>query len=332
MEKVNLVLGANGHLGNNLVRLLLKKGEKVRAGVRKMDNQEPFQNLDCDRVYTELMDKDSLISAMKSIDTLYIAAAVYKSWAKDIQKEIVNVNIEGTRSILEAASIQEVKKIIYVSTTFTLDHHNVPINVNGWNNDKSDPYAWSKTEAEKLVWELAKKYNLDMVSVLPSGMIGPHCYGHLTPTMEVITKISNNQLPFDPCFNFNFIDIHDVAKTITVASEKGKPGERYILAQENPISSTEVFQIARSHFPNVKIPKKATYRKMIVLASIMSAVSKVTRRQPLLLPSLVRKFYQADWRFDVSKSKRDLGLNPKPSAQVLKETMEYIYQKKQKEN
>ena len=44
MEKVNLVLGANGHLGNNLVRLLLKKGEKVRAGVRKMDNQEPFQN------------------------------------------------------------------------------------------------------------------------------------------------------------------------------------------------------------------------------------------------------------------------------------------------
>ena len=56
MTKNNLVTGANGHLGNNLVRALLDRGETVRASVRNPDNQEPFVGLDCEIVGADLMD------------------------------------------------------------------------------------------------------------------------------------------------------------------------------------------------------------------------------------------------------------------------------------
>lgn len=48
MKKISLVTGANGHLGNNLVRELLKRGETVRAGVRDLNDKEPFIGLDCE--------------------------------------------------------------------------------------------------------------------------------------------------------------------------------------------------------------------------------------------------------------------------------------------
>lgn len=324
MNKLNLVLGANGHLGNNLVRILCKNGEKVRAGVRNIDHKEPFNGLDCKTVFADILDKDSLINAMKGVDTLYIAAAVYKSWAKDIQNEIINVNIKGTKNILEAAAACRVNKIIYTSSTFALNHDNVPTDESGWNQSYADPYRMSKTEAEKLAWNLAKKYNLWMVSILPSGMIGPHCFGHLTPTMEFLSKILNNQLPIDPNFNFSFVDIRDVAQTMINTSEKGKNGERYILAQENPISSTEVFHIAKSLFPSTKIPSKKPYMLMYTAATVMEFVSMITKKRPLMLRSQVKAFYKADIIYNTSKAKTELGFNPKHQKTILKETFNYL--------
>ena len=70
MIKINLVTGANGHLGNNLVRALLARGETVRASVRNPNNREQFVGLDCEIVQADLMDKPSLLRAMEGVDTL----------------------------------------------------------------------------------------------------------------------------------------------------------------------------------------------------------------------------------------------------------------------
>ena len=72
--------GANGHLGNNLVRTLLARGgaERVRASVRNINNKKPFKGLDGEVVYADLLDKDSLMRALEGVDTLYQVAAVFK--------------------------------------------------------------------------------------------------------------------------------------------------------------------------------------------------------------------------------------------------------------
>ena len=77
----------------------------------------------------------------------------------------------------------------------------------GWNSDFLNPYYQSKTESEKLALRLAKELDLWLISVLPSGMIGPNCFGHLTPTMEILNAIVKNKLPFDINFHFNYLFI-----------------------------------------------------------------------------------------------------------------------------
>ena len=158
MTKINLVTGANGHLGNNLVRALLARGETVRASVRNPENTTPFEGLDCEIVQADLMDKDSLLRALNGVDTLYQVAAVFKHWAPDPQKEIIEPNLQGTRNVLEAAAEQGVRRVVYVSSEVTLEHNASPVNESTWRTEfHNNPYVKSKTESEQLAWQLAEQ-------------------------------------------------------------------------------------------------------------------------------------------------------------------------------
>ena len=108
-KNLALVTGANGHLGNNLVRLLIKKGVPVRAAVRNIKNTAPFAGLECEVVQADITNMQSLTTALQGIQTFYAVCAAFKLWAKDPKKEIYDVNIEGTRLQIEAAA-QAVRK------------------------------------------------------------------------------------------------------------------------------------------------------------------------------------------------------------------------------
>ena len=89
MGKTVLVTGANGHLGNNLVRELVRKGDQVKAGMRNTQNRDTLYGVDCEIVQADLLDKDSLRKALEGVDILYQVAAVFKHWAENPEEEIV---------------------------------------------------------------------------------------------------------------------------------------------------------------------------------------------------------------------------------------------------
>ena len=324
MAKICLVTGANGHLGNNLVRALLDRGKNVRSSVRNVNYAEPFEGLDCEVVYADLLDRESLSKAMKDVETLYQVAAVFKHWAKNLQKEIIGVNLEGTKNVLEVAAEQGVKRIVYVSSMAALDHTSVPMEETTWNSDFPNAYYQSKTESEKLAWNLAEKLDLWLVSVLPSGMIGPNCFGHLTPTMDVLNAIVKNKLPIDINFHFNYVDVRDVANSMIAAAEKGRSGERYILGNEISITTTEIIKLAQSLFPGVKKPARRSKNLVMALAFLMEFSSKITGKAPNMTRSLVKTYYGADQRVSISKARRELGYNPRSPEDALKEALIYL--------
>lgn len=325
MSKISLVTGATGHLGNNLVRALLQKGEKVRAGARSVQKMKNLEGLDCELVHADLLDKKSLQKAMKGVDTLYQVAAVFKHWAKDPQKEIIEANLEMTKNVLEAAAQEGVKKVAYVSSIGALDHESTPMNETSWNKDYANPYYLAKTETEQLAWRLAKKLDLWMVALLPGAIVGPNCFKDLTPSMEMLNKILNNKMPTDPNFTFNYVDVKDVADGIIAGVEKGRSGERYILATETPVNTTQIFTLANSLYPKVKIPSIASKRFLKIFAFFSETFSKITGNTPGLLKSQVNLYYDADARIDITKSKTELGYSPKDPLAALEEAIVYLH-------
>lgn len=107
MTETSLITGVNGHLGNNLLRHLLHKGQKVKGTVRNLDNTAPFEDLDFTPIYADLHDKASLLTALDGVDILYQVAAVYKLWAKNPKKDIYQANMIATQNVMEAAVLRK---------------------------------------------------------------------------------------------------------------------------------------------------------------------------------------------------------------------------------
>ena len=290
MNQVSFVTGANGHLGNNLVRLLLSKGEIVKAGVRDIKNTEAFTALDCELIYAEMLDEQAMSDALKGVDILYHVAAVFKHWAKDPQSEIVQANLKGTEIVLKAAAKNGVKKIVYVSSVAAVGHNGSALDEHHWNTETRNAYYHSKIISEQKAWQLAKELNLNMVSVLPSAMVGPYSL-NLTDTMQFIESIRLKKLPFDPNFHFNFVDVRDVAKGLYAAGTKGQSGQRYILANETSSDLNRVIEAANTVKSSYRNLPKSPKWFLLFVAWCMGMKSKFDGKPADLINSQIHLFY-----------------------------------------
>jgi dihydroflavonol-4-reductase len=329
-KNLALVTGANGHLGYNLVRLLLAKGIPVRASVRNIKNRELFAGLDCAVVQADISDKQSLVNALQGVETFYSVGAVFKLWAKDPKKEIYDVNMEGTENIVEAAAETGVKRILYVSSIAALNYSTLPTKEGyGQNPDRRDWYYNSKNDGEKLAFELAREHGIELVAVLPSAMIGSSAFKPLSVSYNIISLILKKQIPVETNITLNWIDVKDVAEGCYLAATKGKNGERYILANEKCTSIKETTQIAQELFPEleIKLPIIVPKSILFVIAWFMELGSKINGKAPLLSIKDIAMFSGLQQDFDISKARRELGFNPKGSSQAVREAMIYLKEK-----
>ena len=320
MEETCLVTGANGHLGNNLVRLLTERGRQVRAGIRRTDVLSAFDDINCEIVYADMLNRKSLEQSMRGVDTLYHCAAVFKHWAKNPQSEIIQANLDGTRNIFEIAAKLGVKQIIYVSSIVALDRNRLPMNELGWNKDFSSPYNQAKTVSEKLAWELAEKLGINLISVLPAAMIGPNVHGRMTPAMSLLSSIISNTSRVDIGFVQNFVDVRDVAAGMVDAADRELSGKRYILGNERPLSSTMVFKLAHGLFDEIRIPPLASKEYLLRFA----ADEERKGEEPSLTTYDVELMHGADIRLDISNARRDLNFMPRPPEDAVTDALRYL--------
>ncbi|MEP0480356.1 MAG: NAD-dependent epimerase/dehydratase family protein, partial [Nonlabens sp.] len=252
-EEISLITGGTGHLGNNLVRLLLSDNQKVRTTVRNIDNTAPFDGLDCEVVQADLMDRVSLKKAFQGVTNLYAVAANFSMWAKNPKEEIYDNNMQGTQNVFDMAKECGVKNIVYVSSVASLDFTKLPANVdNGYNKDRRNWYYNSKNDSDKLALELGKKYGIRTVLVLPSAMIGDKAY-KLSYSNNLVLQILNGEIPVDTNVTLNWVDVKDVASGMYNAMAKGRNGERYILSNEKHTTMQESVKIAADLYPELKL-------------------------------------------------------------------------------
>ncbi|MGV2448893.1 UNVERIFIED_CONTAM: NAD-dependent epimerase/dehydratase family protein [Ralstonia mannitolilytica] len=333
MTGKNLVLvsGANGHLGNNLVRLLIKEGFHVRASVRSIQNKECFKDLNCEVVQADITDKGSFVKALQGVHTFYAVGASFKLWAKNPKKEIYDVNMNGTRNTIEAAAEAGVKRIVYVSSIAALDYTHLPAKEsNGYNPDRRDMYYNSKNDGEKLAFQLAEELGIELVSVMPGAMIGGEAFLPLNVSYGVLKLILNKQIPMDTQITLNWVDVKDVAEGCYLAARKGRSGERYILANEKCMTITNTTRLAQKLYPELKIKVPGSVPKFVLytIAGLMELSAKISGKPPVLTTKDIAMFSGLQQNFDISKARNELGFNPKNPEQAVREALCYLMEHK----
>lgn len=224
-----LVTGATGHLGANLVRALLARGEKVRVLLRKESQNTEVEGLDIEHAYGNLKDELSLIKAVKGCDYVYHLAA-FVSIRDGDQKELYDVNVLGTRFLMQACRQARVKRVVHCSSFGAVGN-----NPKGASNEKwavspyemTTDYEISKTFAELEVYKEVVR-GLPAVIVNPSGIVGPWDF---KPSLlgRTIIEFAQGKMRASVQGGFDFTPVQDVVQGHLLAMEKGVIGERYLL-------------------------------------------------------------------------------------------------------
>lgn len=242
-EKV-FVTGGTGFVGANLIRLLLEQGYQVLALARSLPpghNLADWAGEGLEWVLGDLLD-DGLAEKMRGCRGLFHVAAHYSLWQKDYPS-LYQSNVLGTRQVLAAAKTAGIERIVYTSSVAALG-----VKPNGEAADEtyqSPPekligaYKRSKYWAEQEAKQAAAA-GQTVVIVNPSTPIGPWD-SKPTPTGDLILRFLRRRMPVYVNTGLNLIDARDVAWGHLLAYQKGRPGERYILGNQN-LSLLEILQ------------------------------------------------------------------------------------------
>ena len=319
-----LVTGATGFLGSAIVRELLRDGRDVRILARPDADMGNVDGLGLETVRGDLLDGDSLKSAIKGCDVVYHAAAYYSFWDKN-KSLIFDINVGGTRSLLQAALELGVKKVVYTSTVGCIG-----LRPDGSPADEDTPhdpatlcndYKLSKFQAE----QVAKEYpanGLPVVIVNPSTPIGPRDIKP-TPTGKIVLDFLNRKTPAFIDTGLNLIDVRDCARGHILAEEKGSVGERYILGNQN-LSLREIYQLLEKitglRAPTVKMPYWVAYSAGWACEMVADYITG----KPPAVPLGGVKMAKYLMYFDAAKAVRELGLPQRSVENALADAVQWF--------
>jgi dihydroflavonol-4-reductase len=319
-----LVTGATGFVGSAIVRALMAVGYPVRALVRASSPRTNLAGLEVETVNGDLCDADAVARAMAGARYLVHAAADYRLWVRD-SAPMLRTNVEGTRTVMEAALHAGVERIVYTSSVATL-----ALRPDGEAADETAPlaetaavgaYKRSKVVAERLVETMIARDRLPAVIVNPSTPIGPRDIKP-TPTGRIIVEAAAGRMPAFVDTGLNLVHVDDVAAGHVAALACGRIGERYILGGENVLLANMLRDIAllvgRTP-PRLKLWHGPLYP----IALLAQTIAAMTGREPFLTIDGLRMSKRYMF-FTSAKAERELGFVARPYTEGLRDAVDWF--------
>lgn len=331
MKKVYIVTGANGFLGNNVVRKLLEEEEnEVRALVLPSDKVNSLQGLNCKIYYGDVTRKETLkdiftINEEAKVYVIHCAAIV--SIKSKYNSKIYEVNVNGTKNIIDNV-LKINAKLIYVSSVHAItekENNEVIEETKDFNPEKVEGiYAKTKAETARYLLKMIKNKNLNACIVHPSGIIGPNDFGntHLT---QLIIDFVNGRLTACVKGGYDFVDVRDVADGIVKACLKGKKGETYILSNRY-VEIKELLDII-SEVKNMKKIKNVLPIWFAKLTAPLSELYYSILKQPPLYTRYSLYTLTSNSNFSNEKAKKELGYTNRELKETITDTIKWLKEK-----
>ncbi len=319
-----LVTGASGFVGSAVARTALARGHEVRLLVRGTSPRANLADLPVEVVEGDMRDAASRQRALDGVDALLHVAADYRLWAKD-PNDIMRANIDGTRTVMQAALRAGVGRVVYTSSVATLRVHDAagPVDETSPNDEATTigVYKRSKVAAERLVEQMIANDGLPAVIVNPSTPIGPRDIKP-TPTGRIIVEAAQGKIPAFVDTGLNLVHVDDCAEGHLLALERGRIGERYILGGDDVLLRDMLGTIAGMvgrKAPKIALPRWPLYP----LAMAAQGVARFTGKEPFVTVDGL-KMSRYHMFFSSEKAKRDLGYTARPYSEGLRDALAWF--------
>ena len=308
------VTGATGFLGSELVRLLRERDEPVRALGRDENTLRELAKLGAEPVRVSMDDGESLEKAAAGCELVYHVAGLVAHEERD-RGRLFETNAEGTRRLLKVAD--PAARFVHVASVATLgpgtgpgdlitEGHTPPTDVDRL------PYSASKIAGERCALEAAQA-GRDVVIANPSYIIGPG--DSRGGTTWPIRDYVRGRLRFVTSGGLCLVDVRDVALGLVAVAERGKKGERYVLAnRKGNLSHAEFFrkvgEIAGRKRLQINLPPKLALALTTVFPwPVTHGYAKIATRW---------------WYCDPAKAMREIGFEPRPAEETLGDTVRFV--------
>ena len=328
-----LVTGAAGNLGSQVVRILVEQNARVRALVLQGDATAEALPPQVEVVYGDVTKPQTLepfFALEEGDEAVVIHAAGIVTIYPEYSERVHQVNVEGTRNVVEACVRHHVKKLVYVSSV----HAIVPLPGDRLMTEpeRFEPekivgfYGKTKAEASQIVTDAVRKQGLNASIVFPSGLCGPGdtTGGHVT---GLLTRCLRGKLPVGVQGAYDFADVRDVAKGVVAAAQRGGAGQNYILGNRC-ITVREILADAHNRAGCRRIRLMLPLWAAKLGAPFCEAYYRIRKQTPLFTRYALYTI-GCNANFSSDKAKRELGYNTRPFAQTVVDTVRWLREKEE---
>jgi len=308
MKKKALVTGATGFTGGYLAEELVNRGYIVRALCLPDQDVKKLEKIGVEVVKGDLTKPETLSAAVEDIEIVFHIAAIFRE--QDIPNHyFYDVNVGGTKNLLEASLKANVRRFVHCSTVGVQGEINNPPAKETDPYNPGDIYQRSKVEGEKLALKFFQENAIEGVVFRPVGIFGP---GDLR-FLKIFKWVNSGKFKMigngDVLYHLTFVK--DLVDGIILCGEKDEAiGEIFTLGGNEYLTLNDFVKLL-ANVLGVPIPKTKIPVWPVWLAGLLCEIACYPFR---IHPPLYRRrvdFFIKDRAFDISKAKRLLGYNPK---------------------
>lgn len=317
------VTGASGHLGANLVRVLLEEGHAVRALVR--GDVRALEGLPLERVHGDVLDPPSLRPLVSGADAVFHLAGRI-SIAGDPDGSVRRTNVEGPRHVAAACLTARVPRLVHLSSIHAVVARPAGAPVDGSSppsdGDRGAPaYDRSKAGGEREVLHAAAR-GLGVVVLRPTAVLGPH--DHKPSRMgRVLLALAHGRMAGLVAGGFDWVDARDVAQAALAAARAVRPGGPYFLSghwRTLAEVAQAVFAWGGRRPPRLVVPLGLAR----LAAPFAEAWARLSRSEPLFTREslhVIRSFHGVR---GADEAARDLRFAPRPFEETVRDALDWF--------
>lgn len=327
---MNFVTGTTGLIGSHLVLQLLSEGQPVTALFREEKSRQSVRDLfrfyGKENLFSEIKwvkgdveDADDMYDLTEGMHTVFHCAAIV-SYHKKEASRMFEVNINGTRNVVNACLENNVQHLVHISSISALGdtvneiiNEETPRNFNDYHSN----YSKGKYLSEQEVWRGVQE-GLPVTILNPAVVFGPCSCLRSSGTM--ISRIDKG-LPALPAGGTGIVSVHDVVKVACIAAQRTPTNDKYILCGENILTRDLFSRIADAL--QVKIGKKVAKRWQLMLVHYYESIVELfTGKHATVTKEIIRNYTEVRM-FDGSKATRTFGFQYHDTFSSIEETIRY---------